>query len=80
MELEIDNRKELFAEIIEELESMPSALRQIFILRHYNGRSHDEIARLTGINEKNVHAMLKQAERLVYHALHVFALDTTPGQ
>jgi len=80
MELETYNRNELFAEIVEELESMPSALRQIFILRHYHGRSQAEIARLTGINEKNVHAMLRQAERLVYHALHVFALDTTPGQ
>ncbi len=80
MEPQTRNRNELFAEIVDELENMPSALREIFILRHYHGRSQDEIARLTGINESTVHAMLRQAERLVYHALHLFALDTTPGQ
>ena len=80
MEPEKYKRNELFTEIVEELESMPSALREIFILRHYHGRSQDEIAQLTGINEKNVHAMLRQAERLVYHALHIFAPDAPPGQ
>lgn len=80
MEPHAQNRNELFAEIVEELESMPSALREVFILRHYHGRSHDEIARLTGINEKTVHAMVRQAERLVYHSLHLFALETTPGR
>ena len=63
------NREMLFQGIVSRLNKMPALLRQVFVLHHYHGYSDTEIARLTGLKEKHIPALLQSAEELVYGAV-----------
>jgi len=49
---------------------MPSPLREVFVLRHYNGRTEPQIAEVMGIKKTQVIQLLRQAEQLIYNQVH----------
>ncbi len=67
IELQSDLRQQIFEGIVEQIRTMPSPLREVFVLRHYEGRTEPQIADLMGIQQSQVVHLLRQAERLLYH-------------
>ncbi len=63
-------RIEIFEGIVEKLESMPSPLREVFVLRHYDGRTEPQIADIMGIKKTQVDHLLRQAEQMIYSGVH----------
>ena len=56
--LELGNRDILYSQIIDALDTMPERLREVFVLKHYEGMSEQEIASRTGIQPRELAAML----------------------
>jgi len=72
VELEQGLRRQIFEGIVERIRSMPSPLREVFVLRHYDGRNETQIADVMGIKKTQVKHLLRQAEQLIYSGVHVF--------
>ncbi|RPJ86700.1 MAG: hypothetical protein EHM18_04875 [Acidobacteria bacterium] len=64
-------RREIFEGIVERIRTMPSPLREVFVLRHYNGRTEPQIADIMGIKKAQVDHLLRQAEQMIYSGVHV---------
>ncbi len=71
VELKSGLRREIFEGIVERLGTMPSPLREVFVLRHYDGRTEPQIAAIMGIKKTQVDHLLRQAEQLIYSRVHV---------
>ncbi len=71
VELETGLRRQIFEGIVDRIRSMPSPLREVFVLRHYNGRTEPQIADIMGIKKTQVDHLLRQAEQLIYSGVHV---------
>jgi len=71
VELKSGLRREIFEGIVERLESMPSPLREVFVLRHYDGRTEPQIAQIMGIKKNQVDHLLRQAEQMIYSRVHI---------
>jgi DNA-directed RNA polymerase specialized sigma24 family protein len=69
--LEPGLRRQIFEGILERIHSMPSPLREVFVLRHYDGRTEPQIAEIMGIKKTQVDHLLRQAEQLIYNRVHV---------
>ena len=67
VELEPDSRREVFEGIMDRLRTMPSPLREVFVLRHYDGRTEPQIADVLGIKRTQVVQLLRQAEQMIYN-------------
>ena len=61
VKLESGNRDILYSQIIDALDTMPERLREVFVLKHYEGMSEQEIASRTGIQPMELAAMLCEA-------------------
>ncbi len=71
VELEPSLRRQVFDGIVERIRTMPSPLREVFVLRHYAGRTEPQIADALGIKKTQVDHLLRQAEQLIYSRVHV---------
>lgn len=71
VELEPDSRREVFEGIMDRLRTMPSPLREVFVLRHYDGRTEPQIADVLGIKRTQVVQLLRQAEQMIYNRVHI---------
>lgn len=71
VELKPGLRSQIFEGIVERIRTMPSPLREVFVLRHYSGRTEQQIAEVMGIKKTQVDQLLRQAEQLVYNRVHV---------
>jgi DNA-directed RNA polymerase specialized sigma24 family protein len=70
--LESGIRKQMFEGIVERIHSMPSPLREVFVLRHYEGRTEPQIAEIMGIKKTQIDHLLRQAEQMIYREVHAF--------
>jgi RNA polymerase sigma-70 factor (ECF subfamily) len=52
------------------IDALPSAFREVFILRHVEGLSTEETARVLSIGEETVKTRLHRARTRLQHALH----------
>ena len=68
--LEPGLRRQIFEGIVERIQSMPSPLREVFVLRHYDGRTENQIAEIMGIKKSQVDHLLRQAEQMIYSQAH----------
>ncbi|RPI24408.1 MAG: sigma-70 family RNA polymerase sigma factor [Acidobacteria bacterium] len=71
VELEPDFRDIVYEGIVERIRTMPSPLREVFVLRHYQGRTESQIADLLGIKTSQVIYLLRQAERMLLSGVHL---------
>lgn len=71
VELKPGLRREIFDGIVERITTMPASLREAFVLRHYDGHSELQIAKIMGISSAQVHDMLHEAEDLIYSRMHI---------
>jgi len=71
VELKPGLRMQIFEGIVERIRTMPSPPREVFVLRHYNGRTEPQIAEIMGIKKTQVVQLLRQAEQLIYSQVHV---------
>ncbi|MFB3904923.1 MAG: sigma factor-like helix-turn-helix DNA-binding protein [Acidobacteriota bacterium] len=69
--LEPGVRRQVFEGIVERIRTMPSPLREVFVLRHYDGRTESQIAEKMGIKKTQVDYLLRQAEQMIYNRVHV---------
>jgi DNA-directed RNA polymerase specialized sigma24 family protein len=65
LELEPNVREQLFEGIVERLKTMPSPLKEVFVLRHYHGRTESEIANLLAIEKVEVDRLLRYAAHTI---------------
>jgi len=55
--------------VIDAVDALPEPLRRLVALRHWDGRSLDEIARLLGTSRRTISRQLRDAEAALRHAL-----------
>jgi DNA-directed RNA polymerase specialized sigma24 family protein len=64
--------KDLLHEISRVIHQWPEQHREIFIAFHYRGQSREAIARMGGLESKEVNKILQQCDRRLYTALRAF--------
>jgi DNA-directed RNA polymerase specialized sigma24 family protein len=69
LELEPNLREQLFDGIVEKLQTMSSAHKEVFVLRHYQGRTESEIATLLAIEKPEVRRLLREAVHSIYDGI-----------
>lgn len=68
-EFESNKREILYSQIIEALETMPDRLREVFVLKHYEGMSEQAIATRTGIRPQELAAIVWKANSTFQQSL-----------
>lgn len=67
---EVASRDKIYEKIERALQDMPSDLREIFVLRHYRGKTIGEIATARNQDRSSLERLLSRANRAFYAALN----------
>jgi RNA polymerase sigma factor (sigma-70 family) len=69
VQLDSSKRDILYSQIMDALDKMPERLREVFVLKHYEGMSEQVIASRTGIQPMELAAMLWKANSILRRSL-----------
>jgi len=61
-----NSRRLLLDQIREALEAMPKAIRETFVLNHYAGLSHRDIACAEAVDEREILRRLERADAILH--------------